>query len=124
MKKFDILSTENHRTPFVVVATSYINPLGSIVEVQNDSTLMGFKGDILFDNLLSSGFSSNRFISIGFKDGRFDYSSVKIVDDVGKDILGLTYEFFYNNPTYVDMSILPSPQKHILNNNLFAKELM
>lgn len=124
MKIFEILATENPGTPFVVVATSYINPLGSIVEVQNDSTLVGFEGDILFDNLLSSGFSSNRFISIGFKDGRFDYSSVKIVDDVEKDILGLIYDFFYNNPTCVDKSILPSPQKHILNNNLIAKELM
>lgn len=123
MKNFEILSTTNQEMPFIVVATSYINPMGCLPEMANESILEEYEGVILFDNLLSNGFSSNRFLSLDFKNGRFDYSSAKIVSTVEKEILVLVYNFFHEHPEFVEVSCLPSPHRHILKHNLLSENL-
>ena len=80
------------------------------------------KGDILIDSLLSTGFSSNRYLKIFFDGNKFNENDVDLVSRVSKEIDNEIYRYFYENPDIVQANeILPNAQKYLLTKGKLIK---
>ena len=84
-KHFELVHLNSSVYRFVVFATSGINPISELQEIENELLHLCTKCEILFDLLLSNGDASNRFVS-GFFDGiRFRPGTFKIVRSLPKE---------------------------------------
>lgn len=122
MKTYKILKLEG-KLEYVVLSTSYISPLGRLNEVEAYLSKVGYVGEVLFDLLMSNGFASNRILKMDFDGKKFNRNLVTIVENLEADILKILYTFYFENPKYIDNSILPEAQKFILKRNLLTFEL-
>ncbi|HGI1702963.1 TPA: type II toxin-antitoxin system RnlB family antitoxin, partial [Streptococcus pyogenes] len=65
MKRYHILNLKSDSCK-VVVATSYVSPLSQVYAIANELKSVDYKGEVIFDLVLSNGFSSNRFLKTDF----------------------------------------------------------
>lgn len=119
MKNYGIFTLESEER-VLVVANSYINPLGNILMISKDLAEMEYKGEVLFDLLMSNGFASNRFLKINFDGGKFLLNSREIVSDVKTEVLIELGEIYYLHPEWVEQSSLPAHHKDILKKKLIT----
>lgn len=135
-KTFEILDTPNNAGK-LIVATSYVNPLGDLPVIAEKLAKENYNGKVLFDLVLCNGFASNRFIEIDANWKTIVEQAVTLkmavvpafkttvisAEEVSDETLKVLYNFFMENPTYVDNSSLPEVQKHILRNGLMLKRV-
>ena len=108
--------------PYVIVGTSYLHPISDIYEFVSELSNRNYKGDILIDSLLSTGFSSNRYLKIFFDGNKFNENDVDLVSRVSKEIDNEIYGYFYENPDIVQANeILPDAQKYLLTKGKLIK---
>jgi hypothetical protein len=113
MRTYEIQKLHDETYPYIVLSTSFNNPLDEIncIEVELKDNYIG---KVIFDLLLTNGLSSNRFIEAQFDGAKFDkssFKSIKIIDDFIKAQL---IEFYKNNVQYVDKSVLSQLHKFML----------
>ncbi|WP_453992366.1 type II toxin-antitoxin system RnlB family antitoxin [Bacillus nitroreducens] len=121
MKRYHILDLKSDSRK-VVVATSYVSPLSQVYSIAYELKSMGYKGEVIFDLVLSNGFSSNRFLKIEFDGEKLNVGKVEVLSQVKHSILDEIYKFFYEHPDYVKASSLSKPQKYILLNKVLYGE--
>ncbi|MCK4260793.1 MAG: type II toxin-antitoxin system RnlB family antitoxin [Halanaerobiales bacterium] len=113
MEKFALKKVCNSKYSYLILSTSYLNPLNYMNEIEsclNDK----YEGGILFDLLLSTGNSSNRFLE-GFFDGvQFDLNSFKIVKLEDEEIKRESLRFFQENIWMLDNSVLTNINKFLI----------
>jgi hypothetical protein len=101
---------------YLVFSISSESPLFFLDELEEEISFN--EGEILvFDQLLQTGEADNRFMSIVYHDKKFDYSSVKHIDNykIDSGIRGIIAEYLRRNIVLLKYSILLSQQKeHIL----------
>lgn len=117
MKRYHIINLDSDSRK-VVVATSYVSPLSEIASISDELREISYKGDVIFDLLLSNGFSSNRFLRISFNGEILEHSGIEILTQMESNILNEIYTFLSENPHYIKASSLPEPQKYALLNNV------
>ncbi|WP_099468748.1 type II toxin-antitoxin system RnlB family antitoxin [Konateibacter massiliensis] len=109
---FEILKLNNEPYDFLIIATSYENPLSSIKEIEEEIKIE--KANLLFDLTLINGVKKNRYIRCEFEAGRNQLQSCSLVDSIDEAIRKLSYEYFKENEDIVQKSILPNSLKYLL----------
>lgn len=107
----------------VVIATSYVSPFSELYSINFELKSLRYKGEVLFDLLLSNGFASNRLLKMNFDGEQLDISKVEVVPKLKSTLLDELYEFFYQHPAYIQASSLPEPQKYVLLNKVLSGEI-
>lgn len=122
MKRYHILNLKTDSCK-VVVATSYVSPLSQVYAIANELKSIDYKGEVIFDLVLSNGFSSNRFLKTVFDGDQLNIAKIEVLSKVKNNILDELYVFFYEHPQYVKASSLPEPQKYVLLNKVLFGEI-
>lgn len=108
----------------LVLSTSYASPLSSVFIISNELAKENYQGEVLFDLLLSNGFTPNRFLSMQFDGTKLLPQTTKKVEEIPEKLLKEIYDFYYEHAEYVEQSSLPDVQKHLLKNNKIANNLI
>ena len=122
MKRYHILDLKSDSCK-VVVATSYVSPLSQVYAIALELKSIGYQGDVIFDLVLSNGFSSNRFLKTDFDGEQLNIGKIEVLPKLKSNILDELYVFFYEHPQYVKASSLPEPQKYVLLNKVLYGEI-
>lgn len=123
MKRYDTLNLKSD-SRMAIVATSYVSPLSEISFIGHELKSIGYKGEVIFDLVLSNGFSSNRFLKANFDGENIDVNKIEVLPALKCDVLDELHTFFYEHPQYVNASSLPEPQKYILLNKVLVGEVI
>ncbi len=113
MKTYEIQKLHNPSYPYIVLSTSYINPLEEISSIE-DSLKDSYKVRVIFDLLLSNGLSSDRFLEAEFDGSKFRYSSFKTIDLLDTPIKKQINSFYQSNLEYLDSSVLTNVHKFLI----------
>lgn len=120
MKYYDLMNFQSNDCK-VVLSTSYVSPLSKIFVITNELKSLKYKGEVLFDLLLSNGFAKNRFIKMYFDGEQLAHDTTKVITHISEDLLKEIYTYYSSHPEYVDKSSLSHVQKHLLKKNLIIK---
>lgn len=122
MKYFEVMNLEE-KDYKVVLSTSYVSPLSEMVSISNKLDAMKYKGDVIFDLLLSNGFATNRFIKMNFDGEKLIYQTTEVLEKPSSDVLAEIYDFYAAHPEYIEKSSLPDAHRYLLKNNLMKNSL-
>ncbi|ONN64049.1 hypothetical protein BTM36_24020 [Herbaspirillum sp. VT-16-41] len=81
MKRYHILDLKSDSCK-VVVATSYVSPLSQVYAIALELKSIGYQGDVIFDLVLSNGFSSNRFLKTDFDGEQLNIGKICVAWEV------------------------------------------
>ncbi len=115
-KIYDVKKIKNGIYTYLVVANSYESPLDVLDEISKEIEVP--ECTILFDMLLRTGMSYNRYLSIRYKDNQFDKKSISIVTQISNDIKLSTVETLNKHISCVEESLLPEPIKFLIKKKL------
>ncbi len=110
MAEFNIITVDDI---CAVVATSYVNPVDNIENVENKLAELGFTGEIYFDMLLCNGLS-NRYTTMLFDGKEFDLMSDKTVDDIPLKLKEEIYKFYMGNFELFELGVVPKVHQFLL----------
>lgn len=117
MKVYDVVNVQSEEYK-LVISTSYVSPLSKIFLIAKELSSQEYKGEVIFDLLLSNGFASNRFLKMTFDGTKLTPDSTKVISNVSDSLLKEIYNYYFKHPEYVERSSLPDTQKHLLKNKL------
>lgn len=110
MTEFNIIIVDNM---CAIIATSYINPIDNIENIEDKLTELGFAGEIFFDMLLCNGLS-NRYTTMLFDGRKFDLKSDKTIDDIPLKLKEKIHNFYIDNFELFEMSVVPKVHQFLL----------
>lgn len=101
----------------MIFCTTYINPISYLPLIEEGLSKINFSGKIIFDLLLSNGYSSNRFVEADVSEAKVIRRSMKVIDPSSLDkwLLEKTYDFYKSHPFLVESNtILLDEEKYYL----------
>lgn len=116
MNKFQILKLHDEPYDFLVIATSYENPLSSLSEIEKEINVDEAK--LLFDLTLINGTKKNRYIECHYQSGTNSHLSCSLVDSIDDYIRSLSYNYFAQNEDVVQRSVIPNSLKFLLKSGM------
>lgn len=102
---------------YLVFSISSDSPMFYLEEIKEQMILS--EGDVvIFDQLLQTGNSDNRFLAMTFSNGVFDFSSIHHLDkdNVAIEVKNEVSNYLRNNTLLLKYSILLGKQKEIILN--------
>ncbi|MGB5158845.1 MAG: type II toxin-antitoxin system RnlB family antitoxin [Desulfobacterales bacterium] len=111
---YKIVKTPDTVYPYIVFATSYLNPLDQKEAIEKDLSRIGVKGKILFDLLLSHGNTPDRFFEAFFNGEKINETSIKNAGIISDLIREISLEFYHKQPQYLENSVLTKAQKFFI----------
>lgn len=123
MNNYELIAFQSDQRK-LVLSTSYASPLSSVFIISDELAKQNYKGEVLFDLLLSNGFTPNRFLSMQFDGTKLLPQTTKKIEGIPEKLLKEIYAFYYEHTEYVEQSSLPDVQKHLLKNNKIANNLI
>lgn len=115
MNRFEIRRLDNSNYDYLILSTSYVNPLQNISEIEK--TLKAKNIRILFDLLLSNGNSENRFIEATFNGEKLD--NFRNCNNVDIEIRKKAGQFYQENTNLLNNSVLSRPTKFLISKGQF-----
>ena len=109
---FEILKLNNEPYDFLIIATSYENPLSSIKEIGEEIQVR--KANLLFDLTLINGANKNRAIKCEYDADTNDLPPRSIVEGIDDDIKKVSQSYFSQNEEIVRKSVIPNSLKYLL----------
>lgn len=108
---------DDEKFDYLVFSLTSESPLFQLAFIKETLANAG-RIDVLFDQLLQTGDSSNRFLSVTFENGDFDFITAKQLDcnEIDKSIKMIIAEYLRQNVLILEHSILLSRQKEIIKN--------
>ncbi|SCX84190.1 Antitoxin to toxin RNase LS or RnlA [Paenibacillus polysaccharolyticus] len=116
MKNYELIAFQSDQRK-LVLSTSYASPLSSVLFISSELAKENYRGEVLFDLLLSNGFNPNRFLSMQFDGNKLLPQTTKTINEVPVNLLSEIYNFYFEHVEYVEQSNLPDTQKYLLKNN-------
>lgn len=116
MNKFQILKLHDEPYDFLIIATSYENPLSSFDEIEKELNVE--KARLLFDLTLINGMKKNRYIKCHYQSGNDLHLSCSLVDSVDDRIRSLSSNYFLQNEDVVQRSVIPNSLKYLLKSGI------
>lgn len=115
MKRYEI-SVLDEEKKCVIFSTTYISPLDFIKDIENDlKSIVNYSLEVIFDFLLSSGNSKERFGKINYTGSEFDMKSFQFIKVPQKnDLRNVSVNYYRNKDENLDNSILTSIQKKMI----------
>ena len=115
MKKYEItvLREENQ---YIIFSTTYISPLDFIKDIEKDmKDIVNYNVEVVFDFLLSSGNSKERFGKINYNSNGFDMRSFEFINVPKKNKLReISANYYKDKNENLDNSILTTIQKKMI----------
>ena len=109
---FEILKLNNEPYDFLIIATSYENPLSSFKEIGDEIQVQ--KANLLFDLTLINGVNKNRYVRCEYEAGKNQLQSCAIVECIDDTIKKISYNYFMENEDVVKRSVIPNSLKYLL----------
>lgn len=116
MEKYKIIKLDNNEYDYLVIATSYENPLDYMDEIEE--TINQDKVKIIFDYTLINGLSSNRYIEFDNNQDKSYYDSFTVVKEVNSEISNTSNNFFTENDDIVQASVIPRALKFLIKSGM------
>lgn len=116
MNKFQILKLHDEPYDFLVIATSYENPLSSFSEIEKELNVD--EARLLFDLTLINGTKKNRYIKCDYQAGTNSHLSCSLVDSIDDYIRSLSHNFFTQNDDVIQKSVIPNSLKFLLKSDM------
>ena len=113
MKAYDIIEFKSDYK-YVVLATSYENPIDELENIEDEIEAKEYSGKVLFDLLLCNGMNSSRFVEIKFNGECFDLSSSITIKNPNNSIKEDIHQYFKDKPALLENSVLPEAQRYIM----------
>ncbi len=111
MKTFEIRKLNGTDYSYLVLSTSYVNPIENLSEIEKNLE-DSLRIKVLFDLLLSNGNSTNRFIE-GIFDGK-RFIDFKVCENVDSDIKKESGKYYQENLELLHNSVLSGPQRFLI----------
>lgn len=112
MNKFQILKLHNEPYDFLIIATSYENPLSSFKEIEEEISVKRAK--LLFDLTLINGTKKNRYITCDYEEGKSSLLSCSLVESINDYIKSQSEKYFTQHKDVVQNSVLPNSLKFLI----------
>lgn len=109
---YEIIKLNNGPYDFLVIATSYENPLSFIEEIGQEIHVK--KANLLFDLTLINGVKRNRYIKCEYEVDRNEMPPCSIVESVDDTIKEISQNYFTKNEDVVRKSIISNSLKYLL----------
>ena len=122
MMEFEVKIIEQNNSVYgLVFSTSFISPLKFLTEIEEElGSKVHERIEVVFDFLLSSGNTNERFAKVIFDGKSFDKSSFQFIKLEKKNtIRDLAADFYKTSIGHVDNSILTSVQKKLVHKGLY-----
>ncbi len=103
MKKFEIIKRGNY---MFIQSVSYNNPINNLNQVAKELRKYKYEGNVIFDLLLSTGNTSNRFLVSRFLNRNFETKSFKKTQ-ISPKIKNEITIYYKDNIEFLKNSILP-----------------
>lgn len=116
MDNFEVLKLYNETYDYLVIATSYENPLSFIDEIGEEIQVQ--RANLLFDLTLINGTSKNRYIQGKYEAGRNQLMLCSIVQEVSDSIKKVSQIYFAENEEVVRKSVIPNALKYLIRCNM------
>lgn len=116
MNTFEIKKLDNGSYDFLVIATSYENPLDSMKEI--GEKIQVSKAKLLFDLTLINGTDRNRYIECEYEAGKTGPQVCSVVETVDTVIKKASQKYFAENEELVSRSILPNALKYLVKSGM------
>jgi len=113
---FEILKLNNETYDFLIIATSYENPLSFMKEIEEELQVQ--KANLLFDLILINGVKKNRYIKCEYEAERNHLLSCSIVEDINDTIKKISQSYFAKNEELVQKSVIPNSLKYLLKSGM------
>lgn len=115
MKDIIINKSNNPKIKYVIFSISTDSPLFLLDKINKNIYLENGQS-VLFDQLLQTGDSSNRFLSLKFVNGTFDLSSIQHIDkkQIDETLYKFISDFLRNEQRLLHYSILLEEQKNFI----------
>lgn len=113
---FEILKLNNEPYDFLIIATSYENPLSSIKKIGEEIQVR--KANLLFDLTLINGTNKNRYIACEYDADKNQLPPCSIVEGVDDDIKKVSQSYFSKNEEVVKKSVISNSLKYLLKSGM------
>ncbi len=113
---FEVLKLDNEPYDFLIIATSYENPLGCMDEIGKEIQMQ--KAKLLFDLTLINGVSKNRYIKCEYEAERNQLQPCAIVESVDDAIKKISQNYFAKNQEIVKKSVISNALKYLLTSGM------
>ncbi|MNB77489.1 hypothetical protein D3C75_241750 [compost metagenome] len=115
MKTYDIVRIDNMEYPYCIISTSYETPLTNLSQLTQDLSAYSSGFKVIFDFLLCSGNSTERFYEAFFDGEHFKENSFRIINlDKKSELRKLSCNHLNQHKEYLDQSVLNNFQKKML----------
>ena len=120
-KPYKILETKYDYWKYIVVATSYENPVDYLDDIEKE--IGEYYGRVLFDLTLCNGLSGNRYCDILYKGKLFNISDALDIngDSIDKHYKNIINNYFKNNIKILNNGVLSDEQIQLLMKELLNK---
>jgi hypothetical protein len=112
MNKFQTIKLDNGLYDFLVIATSYENPLSSLVEITEEANTE--KARLLFDLTLINGTKKNRYVACNYEKYGTPPYSCSIVESVDDGVKNISRKYFSEHADAVQDSVIPNALKFLI----------
>ena len=105
---------------YMIFSTSEYNPTDFISNIEKDLLKEKYKGNVIFDLLLSNGNNYNRYLNAKFDGKKFDGNSYTLIDEPKNEIRQKSLDFYKKNISILENSILSKPIKFMIKKGLIV----
>jgi len=109
----------------MIINKTHDNPISYLPVIEEELGKLNFSRKIIFDLLLSNGYSSNRFVEANVNEAKFDRHSMRVIDtsNVDKDVTVEADKFYKSHPLLVENnSILSEEEKYKMIGNHHVRQ--
>jgi len=109
----------------MIINKTHDNPISYLPVIEEELGKLNFSRKIIFDLLLSNGYSSNRFVEANVNEAKFDRHSMRVIDtsNVDKDVTVEADKFYKSHPLLVENnSILSEEEKYKMIGNRHVRQ--
>jgi hypothetical protein len=113
---FEILKLNDELYDFLIIATSYKNPLSSFHEIVKKLKVKEAK--LIFDLTIINGINKNRYIKCKYRAGKNQFQFCEISEDISETIKVISKNYFNKHEEIIDKSVLTDSLKFLLKSNM------
>jgi len=113
---FEIFKLDNEIYDFLIIATSYKNPLSSFNEIEEKIQVK--KACLIFDLTLINGVKKNRYIKCEYEANKNKLPTCSIVENIETSIKEISYKYFKKNEHIIQESVIPDALKYLLKSGM------
>lgn len=113
---FEVLKLNDELYDFLIIATSYINPLSSFQEIVKKLKVK--EAELIFDLTLINGVNKNRYIKCKYIAGKNQFQFCEIPKDISERIKIISKNYFNKHLEIIDKSVLTDSLKFLLKSNM------